>query len=267
MGGPALLTVFFKKCRTARRKNLIPAAGTALLVWLAALAAPAMAADFSGIWMPRADLDAPLQADKLPLTHKAKEAVTSFDSRRQDSTRYCMPYGTPRNTLGTAPYPIEILQTPERLTIIFDRLGDVRRVFLDGRERPKNLWPTWLGHSLGRWNKDTLSIETRAMTSESILSDQGLPHSDDMEISEKLSLVKRGGTELLQDQITITDPATYSVPIKTVRYFERAPLDRMSEGSGLCLLDQWRKRLETRNRDLALRAGVTDEAGSEGGGQ
>ncbi len=217
--------------------------------------------------MPRADLDTPLRAADLPLTDKAKKAVASFNPAHQDSTRFCMPYGTPRNTLATAPYPIEILQTPERLTVIFDRLGDVRRVFLDGRARPKNLWPTWLGHSLGHWENDTLAIETLAMTSESILSDQGLPHSDDMKVSEKLKLEKRGGVELLRDEITIDDPAMYGAPIKTVRYFERAPQARMSEGSGLCLLDQWRKRLEVRTRDLALRAGVTDESNGQGGEQ
>ena len=77
-----------------------------------------------------------------------------------------MRYGTPRNTLSTAPYPLEIVQRPERLTMIFDRLGDVRRVFLDGRARPNPLWPTWLGHSLGHWEGETLVIETVAMTQE-----------------------------------------------------------------------------------------------------
>jgi hypothetical protein len=231
------------------------------------MSATASAADFSGIWMPRADLDTPLQAATLTLTEKAKETLKSFDPRRRDSTRFCMPYGTPRNTLSTAPYPIEILQRPERLTIIFDRLGDVRRIFLDGRARPKNLWPTWLGHSLGHWDGDALVVDTLAMTSESILSDQGLPHSDDMKLSERLSLVKRDGKDLLRDEITIADPAMYGAPIKTVRFFEHAPQAQMSEGSGLCLLDQWRKRLEARTRDLAERAHVSDESGDRGGGQ
>ena len=229
--------------------------------------ATASAADFSGIWMPRGDLDTPLQQASLALTDKAKEALKSFDPRHKDSTRFCMPYGTPRNTLSTAGYPIEILQTAERMTIIFDRLGDVRRIYLDGRARPENLWPTWLGNSLGNWEKDTLVVETLAMTSESILSDQGLPHSDDMKVSEKLSLEKRDGKDLLRDEITITDPTMYSAPIKAVRFFERAPQARMSEGSALCLLDQWRKRLETRNRDLAIRAHVSDESGAGGGSQ
>ena len=244
-----------RHCRTA-----IPVAFATMFA-----SAAASAADFSGIWMPRSDLDAPLELASLALTDKAKDALKSFDPRHKDSTRFCMPYGTPRNTLSTAAYPIEIVQTPEHLTIIFDKLGDVRRIYLDGRARPQNLWPTWLGHSLGNWEQDTLVVETLAMTSESILSDQGLPHSDNMKVSEKLSLEKRDGKDLLRDEIAISDPAMYSAPIKTVRFFERAPQTRMSEGSGLCLLDQWRKRLEARNRDLAIRAHVSDESGAAGG--
>ena len=99
--------------------------------------AAAFAADFSGIWMPRSDLDTPLTPASLALTDKAKETLKSFDPRHKDSTRFCMPYGTPRNTLSTAAYPIEILQTPERMTIIFDRLwGTGRRTRLWSRRWP-----------------------------------------------------------------------------------------------------------------------------------
>jgi hypothetical protein len=223
------------------------------------------AADFSGKWLPATDLDAPLKAADLRLASKAKAALESFDARREDSTRYCMPYGTPRNTLATAPYPIEILQRPERLTIVFDRLGDVRRIFLDGRARPENLWPTWLGNSLGHWQGETLVIDTLAMTTESILNEQGLPHSEDMRLGERLSLVKMKGAELLRDEITITDSAMYDAPIKVTRFFRRAPDVQMSEGSALCLLDQWRKRLEARNRDLALGTARVGEPESGGG--
>jgi hypothetical protein len=226
----------------------------------------ATAADFSGVWLPAGNLDAPLSADSAPVTPKAKAALATFDPRHKDSTRFCMPYGTPRNTLSTAPYPIEILQRPERLTIIFDRLGDVRRIYLDGRKRAKNVWPTWLGNSLGHWEGDTLVVDTVAMTSESILTDDGLPHSDDMTLQERMNVIERDGGKVLKDEITITDPAMYAAPIKVARYFRRADDARMSEGSGLCLLDQWRQRLETRNKTLAVRANVSDESGGEGAG-
>lgn len=225
-------------------------AGFAAASGSAHAASPSAApADFSGLWIPVAAAD--LAADELQMTERAKTALADFDSRRFDSTRFCMPYGTPRNTLSTAPYPIEILQRPERLTMIFDRLGDVRRIFLDGRARPNPLWPTWLGHSLGHWEGKTLVIETLALTKESILTDTGLPHSEEMRVVERLSLSLRGGVRWLDDEITLTDPAMYRAPIKVTRRFRPADGAEMSEGSVQCLLDQWRQDLERRNQSLA----------------
>ena len=214
----------------------------------------ALPVDFSGIWVPSARSGDALAPDKLHLTERGKAALAAFDPSHHDSTRFCMPYGTPRNTLSTAPYPLEIVQRPERLTIIFDRLGDVRRVFLDGRARPNPLWPTWLGHSLGHWQGKTLVIETVAMTQESILADDGLPHSDDMRVVERLRLASRDGAELVDD-ITIFDPALYEAPIQVTQRFRRADGAQMSEGSVTCLLDQWRQDLERRNQTLAGEVG------------
>jgi hypothetical protein len=215
-------------------------------------AAPGAApADFSGLWVPVASADDPLVPEKLQMTERAKAALADFDTRRYDSTRFCMPYGTPRNTLSTAPYPLEILQRPERLTMIFDRLGDVRRIFLDGRARPNPLWPTWLGHSLGHWEGKTLVIETLALTKESILSDAGLPHSEDLRVVERLKLATRAGVRWLEDEITLTDPSMYAAPVRITRRFRQADGAEMSEGSVQCLLDQWRQDLERRNQALA----------------
>ena len=135
--------------------------------------------------------------------------------------------------------------------MVFDRLGDVRRIFLDGRARPTPLWPTWFGHSLGRWEGKTLVIETLALTKESILNDGGLPHSEDMRLVERLSLSTRDGTQWLNDEITITDATMYEAPIKVTQRFRRVDGAQMSEGSVLCLLDQWRQDLERRNQTLA----------------
>ena len=233
---------------------VIVAGGSALTCESGAASAPTV--DFSGVWVPAPRSGDVLAPDKLHMTDRGKAALAAFDPRHHDSTRFCMPYGTPRNTLSTAPYPLEIVQRPERLTMIFDRLGDVRRVFLDGRPRPDPLWPTWLGHSLGHWEGKTLVIDTVAMTQESILADDGLPHSEDMHVVERLSLGSRDGAQWLVDEITITDPAVYEVPIKVTRRFRRAEGAQMSDGSVSCLLDQWRQDLERRNQALAGERGA-----------
>src|SRR5262245_18411342 len=88
------------------------------------LASPALAAvpDISGTWMPDADVAQAWAPAAMPFTPAARQRFETFDARRKDSTLFCMPLGTPRNILSTAPYPVEILQRPERITLIFDRL-------------------------------------------------------------------------------------------------------------------------------------------------
>ena len=73
-------------------------------------------------------------------------------------------------------------------------------------------------------------IETVAMTAESILADDGLPHSEDMRVVERLSLASRDGAQWLVDDITITDPAIYEVPVKVTQRFRRAEGAEMSDG-------------------------------------
>lgn len=215
-----------------------------------ALNSHAQEPDLAGVWMPLATLSEAWDHSALPLTSGAREALASFDAERQDSTYFCMPYGTPRNTLSTAPYPLEIIQTEAQLTVVFDRLGDVRRIFLDGRPHPDDPIPNWMGHSIGHWDAGALVVETIAMTSESILDARGLPHSDTARLDERWQLVQKDDEQVLENRLSFTDPANFDSPLTAVRYFRKAPYAEMSEGSSQCLMDQWRRQLEDINRDL-----------------
>lgn len=228
--------------RISRTLLLLPLA----LGSVSAIAQP----DLSGMWMTVPELAEPLEAAKLPLTQAAKAKLDAFDPRRLDSTYFCMPFGTPRNTLNTAPRPLKIVQTDSQVTLLFDGLGDVRRVFVDGRPHPEDPIPAWLGYSVGTWNDGTLEIDTVAMTSESILTEEGLPHSDAMQLHEQWRLVEQGGETLLQVSLEIVDPEYYEKPLTATRYFRRAPHAQLSEGSSQCLMDQWRRRLEELNREM-----------------
>lgn len=206
--------------------------------------------DFSGTWLPVPEPAEGWQIDTLPLTTAAREWLEAFDPKRFDSTYFCMPYGTPRNTLNTAERPLRILQSGTQLTLLFDGLGDIRRVFVDGRPHPEDPVPAWMGYSIGHWEADTLVVETIAMTSESILDDQGLPHGEGMRLDERISLVATGESELLQFDIRISDPEFYAAPLTATRHFRRAPDAQTSEGSSHCLMDQWRRSLEAYNRTM-----------------
>lgn len=232
------------------------------LLQLAAGSAFSQVPDFSGTWLSVPELAQPLDPAALPLTPTAQAKLAAYDPERLDSTYFCMPFGTPRNTLNTAERPLQLIQTGTQLTLLFDGLGDVRRVFVDGRPHPDAPIPSWMGHSIGQWNDSTLEIDTVAMTAESILTEQGLPHGDAMHLQEQLRLVEQGGATLLQLDLQISDPEYYQSPLTATRYFRRAPEAQLSEGSSQCLLDQWRRRLEELNRAMYrdLQAATAEQA-------
>lgn len=221
-----------------------------LLLLVTPLVVSAQDADFTGKWMPVPGSGTLWQPDELPLTQAARDKLADFDPRRLDSTYFCMPYGTPRNTLNTAPQALEIVQTDNQLTLLFDGLGDVRRIYIDGRSHPEDPIPGWMGSSTGTWQDNSLLVETIALTSESILNEYGLPHSESARVEEQLQLVSIDGEVMLQNRIQLTDPMYYDTPLTTTRLYRNAPNAQMSEGSSLCLMNQWRKRLENINREM-----------------
>lgn len=223
-----------------------------LLLQLALCALPALGQvpDFSGTWLPVPAFGQAWDPATLPMRDTARSHLETFDPRRQDSTYFCMPFGTPRNTLNTAERPLRLIQTSNQLTLLFDGLGDVRRVFIDGRGHPEDPIGSWMGSSIGHWQDNTLVVDTIAMTAESILTEQGLPHSESMQLHEQLQFIDVEGETLLQVQLQITDPEYYLAPLTATRVFRRAAHAQFSEGSSQCLLDQWRRRLEELNRAM-----------------
>jgi hypothetical protein len=204
--------------------------------------AAAGATDFTGIWLPD-----PQRAEawpaQLPLAPVARSFMEKFDAASHDPTSFCMPLGTPRNMLQTQ-YPLQILQTPQRLTMVLQpdlSNAEVRRIPLGGA-LPAAPEPSWFGTSRGRWSGPTLVIETIGLRDDSLVSGEGLPHSTELRVIERLSLVKdpRHGVVLVDD-MELHDPAAYLEPLRTRRYFVRAPQARLTEGS--CVARKWIDKL------------------------
>jgi hypothetical protein len=132
-------------------------------------------------------------------------------------------------------FPIEILEAPDRIVIKPENSALPRRIYLDGRGHPPDRDPTWMGHSIGRWEGDVLVVDTigtngrtRAMNgvgSNALVSlddaKPRLPVSDQLHLVERLRLVADG--EMLEDEMTITDPKTYTAPIVVKHYWQRRP--------------------------------------------
>lgn len=137
----------------------------------------------------------------------------------------CLPYGMPR-MMTVASYPIEILQTPGQITIVTEAFSEVRRVYLDQPQLPiDEVPPGYYGHSVGRWEGDTLVIDTVGIK-ESVPSYNMLPHSDRMRITERIRLVT---PDVLHDQITIEDPVVLEKPFTYTLGYRRLPDYKMVE--------------------------------------
>jgi hypothetical protein len=135
-----------------------------------------------------------------------------------DNNAKCLPPGMPA-MMGMA-YGMEIMQTKDRITF-FSELNDaLRRVYLDGRKpTPKHLDdPTYAGYSTGRWEGDTLVVDTVALHPDSFI--EGFtPHSDAMTVRERIRLT---APDILEDRITVTDPKALTKPWEVVRTYRRA---------------------------------------------
>jgi hypothetical protein len=142
-------------------------------------------------------------------------AIYDYNSRnnsKYDPEGYCLPPGGPR--LMATPYPMEIIQQPDqkRIFMIFEGATHIwREIYMDGRPHPRgdDLNPTYLGHSVGRWEKDTLVVDVVGFNENSWLDYYGHPHTDLLHVIEKFT---RPNKTTLHYEAVIDDPGAYSRP-------------------------------------------------------
>jgi hypothetical protein len=153
-------------------------------------------------------------------TRRAAEAEAAKKGEPLSSANnavLCRPYGMP-TMMSVANYPVEILQTPGQVTIIAEAFSEVRRVFLD-RPQAKigEVAPGYYGRSIGRWDGNTLVVDTIGIKT-SIPGYLGMPHSDQMQITERLHLIDN---DRLHDEITIADPVVLEQPVTYTLAYRR----------------------------------------------
>ena len=119
----------------------------------------------------------------------------------------CFPPGMPRMYLQ--PFPMEIIQTPGRVLMLFEFSHYIRQIFTDGRKHDTSLGPTWLGDAIGHWEGDTLVVDTIGFNDKTWLDRAGHPHSTQLHLVER---IRRVDHTTLQDDITIEDPIAYTKP-------------------------------------------------------
>lgn len=136
--------------------------------------------------------------------------------RRETSN--CMPPGMPQ-MMGTAQYPIEFLFTPGRVTTHHEAWMQWRNIYTDGRGHPEDLEPGIFGHSIGRWEGDTLVVETVGIKTITEMG-QGMKHSEQLKITERIGLSK-DDPDLLVINMTIEDPLALEKPFTRTLTFKR----------------------------------------------
>ena len=133
-----------------------------------------------------------------------KERLETYG--HDDPASNCLPEGPRTGLLGLD--PLRIVQTPNLIVILYEA-GPVRQIFLDGRPHPKDPTPTWMGYSVGRWEGDTLVVETTGFNDRTWLDISGHPHSDALHVTERFRRTSFGTMQLT---ITYTDPKAYTKP-------------------------------------------------------
>jgi hypothetical protein len=130
----------------------------------------------------------------------------------------CFPPGVPRIYLH--PLPMEIIQIPGRIFLRFEFDHILREVWTDGRGHPSDLEPTYMGHSIGRWDGDTLVVDTVGFNDKTWLDRVGHRHSKDLHVIERF---RRVDHDTLQDDVTVEDPKTFTKPWSTHVIFALRP--------------------------------------------
>jgi hypothetical protein len=175
--------------------------------------------DLSGIWTGGGETTIPtlLKPGELEaILQPWAKALMAERTADKDPYNYCMPGGPLRITGGFA---WRFVQHPTlNSTHIFmlqeGNAHTYRQIFMDGRRHPDDPTPTWYGHSTGRWEGETLVIDTVGLNDKFWLDGSGIPHTERLHLVERWT---RTDYNHLRRDVTIEDPGAFTRPF-TVGY-------------------------------------------------
>ena len=200
--------------------------------------------DLGGVWMPpyvpdmtmnrrdqRGHAEAPFSPDdspqarqalaakgnraELPFTASGLADWSAYDAASGDYTGSCFPFGLQRSI--NAPYPFQIMQDEGQIALLFE-INTWHHVIPFAREFPKQAAdnPTWYGYSIGRWQGDTLIVETRGFNGFTRLDTIGHPHSDALHLTQTFTRLDRAR---MAYTVKVEDSKTYTKPWTNERTF------------------------------------------------
>ncbi|MET0287139.1 MAG: hypothetical protein ABW352_21825 [Polyangiales bacterium] len=204
-------------------------------------AALAKLPDWSGVWNPNiSDQNAQVKSNPTPWKPEVVPQIQKLEAAEKSGNPKglfvdCLPEAMPSWMLITH-NALEILYTPGRVTILGESDGNrLRRIYTDGRAHPEDPDPTFHGHSIGRWEGETLVVDTVGILPQSYLAvseSVGVPNNGDLHIVERWHLAE---ADILVDEIEITAPHVLSKPWKTTRKYFRQRARKYDLMEGVCL--------------------------------
>ena len=201
--------------------------------------------DLTGPWVgggSNADIerDGGLKPGELPLLPWARELREKRKAEEEPYTA-CLPMSVPR--VNPYPWKFAMSYTSKGLTHIYilHETGDAgahRVVYMDGRKHPDDLLPTWWGHSIGRWEGDTLVVDTVGYNDKFWFDSRGTPHTEQLHTVERYTRINYGR---LLHEFRIEDPGAFSRPVD-LKFTARLLRPDLKTGGGelmefICLED------------------------------
>ena len=183
--------------------------------------------DFSGIWQVintanwniqdhTASLGVPggigvVEGGDVPYIPEAvAKKKQNFENRKTaDPVTQCFLAGVPRITY--LPFPFQIFQTPRLIAMVYEFVHSYRPIYMDGTMKHFDGADFWMGHSIGRWDGDTLVVDVANLNDQSWFDNAGNYHSDALHVVERYSFIDRN---TLNYDVTIEDPKVFTRPWK-----------------------------------------------------
>jgi hypothetical protein len=175
----------------------------------------------------------------LPFTPAGLDDWKSYDARNGDYTGSCMPFGLSRSV--NSPYPVQIMQNERYVALLFEQNTWFHVVPLRPREGGTDRDPTWFGSSIGRWDGDTLVVDTIGFNGYTRLDTVGHPHSDGLHL---IQTFRATDADHLAYTMTIDDPQMYTKPWTNERTFTRSKGELLEYSCEENNKDLWEGRIK-----------------------
>jgi len=148
--------------------------------------------------------------DGLPMQPWAAQlrAQRLADNSKDHPDAHCLPLHPAQ--LHFHPQPRKIIQTPGEVLIVYEANNGLRQIFTDGRALPTaDAQPFWYGYSAGKWDGDTLVVESTGFRELMWIDEEGTPFTDAGKITERFRRLNFGTLEI---EVTVNDPKTFTRP-------------------------------------------------------